>query len=119
MQLRQAKRAQRARERARGLELVQLKLPGPTAGKLRVAMREPDFAERLDLLLDDLVVSIADYPALADLAWNLSLKHLSARQAFALYERNWRFVDERRLTARERALIDRLTERFGSGVLHV
>lgn len=117
-QLRRAKRAQRARERARGFELVQLKLPREIAGKLRAAMREPDFAETLGQHLDDAVVTISDYPALADIAWNLGVTQLPARQAFGLYERNWRYVDERRLEPRERHLVDRLAARFGAGIIH-
>jgi hypothetical protein len=117
-QLREAKRAQRARERTRGYELVQLKLPRATATKLRVAMRETDFADALDRLLDDLVITIADYPALTDITWNLAVSHIAARDAFAVYERNWRFVDERTVIPRERALIERLAARFGSGIIH-
>ena len=117
-QLRQAKRAQRKRERARGLALVQLKLPKTTAAKLRVAMREPEFAENLDRLLDDVAVTIADHPGLASIAWNLAVTHISAREAFGLYERNWRYLDPRRLEPRERELVDRLAARFGGGIIH-
>lgn len=106
------------KERERGLEHVQLKLPRSTAEKLRMAMREPGFAGTLDRLLEDEVVTIADYPALADIAWNLAVTHLPARQAFALYERQWRFVDERTLTPAERQLIDRLAVRYGAGIIH-
>ena len=117
-QVRRAKRAQRARERAEGLRLVQLKLPRETAEKLGVAMRSRDFAQELDRLLDGLVVTIADYPALRDLAWNLAIDRLRAPDAFALYERNWRYVDEQRLTPAERDLIQRLAARYGSGIVH-
>src|SRR6185503_435838 len=71
-QLRRAKRAQRARERARGLRGVELTLPGALARKLRVAMRDPGFIESLGRLLDESVVRLADFPALADIAWNIS-----------------------------------------------
>lgn len=117
-QLRRAKRAQRARERARGLRLVQLTLPDATVRKLRVAARDPDFAQQLDRLLDDEVVTLAKYPALADLAWNLHIPAVTAREAFALYERNWRLVDVQHLSPRERALIGRLAARFGAGLIH-
>lgn len=97
---------------------MQLKLPQGTAGKLRVAMREPGFAETLDRLLDDAVVKIADYPALADIAWNLAVTHVPARHAFGLYERHWALVDERRLTTAERQLIEKLAARYGAGIIH-
>ena len=117
-QLRRAKRAQRARERARGLEHVQVTLPARTAAKLRVALHDPAFLASLDRLLDEEVVRVADYPALSDIAWNLNVEILPARDAFGLYERNWRFVDEKRLDAAERALIARLADRFGAGIIH-
>jgi hypothetical protein len=65
-----------------------------------------------------MVVRLADYPALADLAWNRTDEYLPAREAFGLYERNWRLVDPGRLDERERALIERLVQRFGAGVIH-
>jgi hypothetical protein len=60
-----------------------------------------------------------DYPQLALLAWNRALREISGEEAFALYERNWRFVDQESLTPQEAALIDRLTRRYGHGVLNV
>lgn len=117
-QLRYAKRAQRERERARGLVHVQLTLPAATAERLAVASRSLDFAGDLERLLDDAVVRIADYPALSDIAWNLAVPYLPARDAFGLYERNWRFVETERLDPREKALIARLAVRFGRGIIH-
>lgn len=40
---------------------------------------------------------------------------MSAAEAFALYERNWRHLDEAALTAAERRLVTELKERFGRG----
>ena len=117
-QLRHAKRAQRDRDRAAGVVQVQLKLPRPVAAKLLVTTRIPGFAQALDAFLDELVVRLADYPALSDLAWNRTDEYLPAREAFGLYERNWRFVEPGRLDERERALIERLAQRFGAGVIH-
>lgn len=117
-QLRRAKRAQRRRERARGLVHVQLTVPGRTAEKLRVAGRDPELATRLEGMLDEMVVRIQDYPALADIAWNLHEPWVLARDAFALYERNWRYLAPERLETRERALIARLAERYGNGIVH-
>jgi hypothetical protein len=72
--------------------------------------REHDMDDRLRL---------DDYPQLALLAWNRAVREISGEEAFALYERNWRFVDQESLTPREAALIDRLTRRYGHGVLNV
>lgn len=64
-------------------------------------------------------VCIADYPQLALLAWQRRGPVIDAEEAFALYEANWRFVDDETLTNQERALIERLTEAYGKGVLNV
>jgi hypothetical protein len=108
-QLRLAKRAQRRRERARGLVHVQLTVPARVAEKLRIAGRDPDFEK----MLDEIVVRIADYPSLKDITWSLQAPMILAREACSLYERNWRFVDVDLLEPREQLLIARLTERFG------
>lgn len=117
-QLRLAKRAQRARERAAGLTLCQIKLTKPTSERLRHALMLPGFEGELARFLEAAVVDVREYPELALLCWNRSDRFVPAHEAFALYERNWRFVDQTRLTARERSLIDRLAQRFGNGVLN-
>ena len=117
-QLRRAKRAQRAREQSAGLRLIQLKLPAPVAAKLSAAARGADFAIALDRLLDQAVIRIGDYPLLKQIAWNRKDEYVPARDAFGLYERNWRFVNPAALTGPERRLIDELKQRFGGGILH-
>lgn len=117
-QLRLAKRAQRARERAAGLALCQIKLSKPTSERLRCAMMLPGFEGELVRFLEEALVDVRQYPELALLCWNRSDRFVPAREALALYERNWRFVDQARLTARERTLIDGLAQRFGNGVLN-
>ena len=69
-QLRLAKRAQRERERKSGFALVQLRLPRALAKKLTFAARQPGFVASVERALDETLVHIADYPALADIAWN-------------------------------------------------
>jgi hypothetical protein len=64
------------------------------------------------LLLDE-------YPQLALLAWNRADRQIDPAEAFALYERNWRFVDVPQLDANEQALIETLKHQYGHGVLHV
>ena len=44
---------------------------------------------------------------------------ITARPAPALYEANWRHVDEASLQPAERALIARLTTQYGHGVMNV
>jgi hypothetical protein len=113
-QLRRAKRAQRNRQKVANLVEVQLTLPRSVAAKLAVARRAPDFVTRLDDTLDRLVVRLADYPQLRDLAWNRVDELIPAKEAFQLYERNWRLLDLGTLEERERALIARLKAELGN-----
>lgn len=117
-QLRRAKRAQRARQRAAGVVSIQLETSAPMAKKLSVARRSADFMRALDATLDRLVVHVADYPQLRDLMWNRSDEFILAREAFALYERNWRHIDIDRLDTEEYALLERLKKEFGNGVIN-
>jgi len=60
----------------------------------------------------------AEFPELQALLWDRDVaRPIPAEEAFALYERNWRFVDQTRLTAREKLLIQNLADEFGHGVL--
>jgi hypothetical protein len=60
----------------------------------------------------------AEFPELKTLVWNRDpARPIAAADVFALYERNWRFVDQNYLTDKERALIDELTAEYGHGRL--
>lgn len=117
-QLQRAKRRQRVRQHRAGLVHVQLTLPQQTAAKLAVARQSKGFLEFLNAALDQAVIRIDEYPALADLAWNRTEPWIAAREAFNLYERNWRLVSRTGLIARERELIERLAREYGGGVIH-
>jgi hypothetical protein len=118
-QLRLAKRAQRARERRAGLINVQVRLDAADAALLRTALARPGFGQRLREFLGEAMISVANYPNLAALCWNRTDRFVTDEEAFRLYERNWRFVDVKRMKAAERELIGRLAARFGKGVLNV
>lgn len=63
---------------------------------------------------------IGDFPQLRLIAWNRHPQDtITGEETFDLYERNWRFVDEKALLPHERALISRLTLEYGHGILHV
>lgn len=73
----------------------------------------------MSTVLPSLIVP-ADFPELKNLAWSRdATRPIPAEEAFALYERNWRFVDKERLTDREARLIRGLTRKFGHGVMLV
>jgi hypothetical protein len=118
-QLRRAKRAQRERARAGGLVHYQIALPRAEAEQLKAAMRQADFAQKLKALLEETVIAADDYANLKALCWNRGERFIGAEAAFRLYERNWRHVDRGNMTEAERALIARLADRFGNGVLNV
>ncbi len=60
------------------------------------------------------VVRLGDYPQLRDLAWNRVDDFIRGKEAFQLYERNWRLLDLALLDGRERELIARLKAEFGN-----
>lgn len=117
-QLRRAKRRQRARQRAAGLVQVQLTVPSEIARKISIARRTGVLDEALHEALDRAVLRLSDYPQLADLAWNRAEPFIPAREAFALYERNWRHVDAKTLESHERQLLERLKAEFGAGLVN-
>ena len=61
-------------------------------------------------------VRIDRYPQLQRLAWQQAgTTELTAQEALAVYERNWRHIDQAKLEPRERELIDTLTKAVGGG----
>ena len=114
----QLRRAKRTRQREAGVVDVQLAMPQALALKLAAARGTAQFLPELDAMLDRMLVRVADFPQLRDLAWNRSAELIPATEAFALYERNWRFVEAARLDDGERALIERLKIEFGHGVIN-
>ena len=79
-------------------------------------MREPRFVDRLHAFLREELIPVDDYPGLQLLCWNRRAPYVTRREAFALYERNWRFVDARATPEHERTLIDVLARKFGHGL---
>jgi hypothetical protein len=63
---------------------------------------------------------IGDLPQLRLIAWNRNrLDAITGAEAFDLYERNWRFVDQHAMLPYERAIVDRLIHEYGHGIMHV
>ncbi|MCZ7862690.1 hypothetical protein O9X98_15045 [Agrobacterium salinitolerans] len=59
----------------------------------------------------------ADFAELRNLCWNRDPNRPIARaEAFLLYDRNWRFVEEDALSDHERLLVASLEKEFGAGV---
>ena len=58
-------------------------------------------------------IAIAKYPQLKNLSWQLKADtQLTQQEAWGIYNRNWRHLDEGELTAAEEALIQNLKKKF-------
>lgn len=65
-------------------------------------------------------IQLMDYPQLKQIAWQAQrIDTLSPLEAWDIYERNWRHVDEAALTVHERQLIDALRIAFELNSSHV
>lgn len=74
----------------------------------------------LALTIKPAEVRLDEYPQLKRLIWNRpGAVSLAERDALALYERHWDLVDAEQMTAHEHALVRRLVDKYGHGVLHV
>jgi transcriptional regulator with XRE-family HTH domain len=96
----------------------------PADGAARPVMRvRPPrpvaLVRRIDRAGDKDVVHLDDYPQLAQIGWSRAVRETTGEDALALYEANWRFVEQDKLTAREKALLERLVKKYGHGVLNV
>ena len=64
-------------------------------------------------------LSIDEYPQLSSLCWNRATRTVEEPEALQLYESGWRFIEKDKLSTLESALITRLAEQYGNGVLNV
>ena len=117
--MRLAKRTQRERERKAGLTITRLKLPVALAERLAFAAHQEGFLRSLNAFLEAETVEVAKYSQLKLLCWNRRSELISAREAWDLYERNWRFVERERIDQSEAELLRALVSRFGRGVILV
>jgi transcriptional regulator with XRE-family HTH domain len=73
--------------------------------------------EQIDALHQDTIpveIDLAAYPQLAKLAWQISSDtRLRPLEAWGIYERNWRHLDQAALTEQERRLIEALERAVG------
>ncbi len=66
------------------------------------------------------MIRLSDFPQLRMLAWNrLAEAEVDEAEALALYEANWRFVEPETLNEAEAALLRRLVQEQGAGLLLV
>lgn len=69
-------------------------------------------------LLDS--IAIDQYPQLKMIAWSIPhAKEIKPQIALALYERNWRYIDQAAMQPHERALLNQLVKEYGNGCLFI
>lgn len=62
------------------------------------------------------VITLANYPQLKSLAWHVQgAESITPQQAWDIYVRNWRHIDETKITADEQQLIEQLRAKFEPG----
>ena len=64
-------------------------------------------------------ISIDEYPQLSALCWSRAVRTVEEPEALQLYESGWRFIEKDLLDSSEQALITRLVEQYGKGVINV
>ena len=65
-------------------------------------------------------ICLMDFPQLKQLAWQVDgTETLSPTEAWNIYDRNWRHMNEQALAVHERQLIDALRIAFGGGTSNV
>ena len=57
------------------------------------------------------------YPELDLLLWDNVEPTVTGEEAFAIYERKWKYVHKDKLEKKEQALITALTQRYGKGLM--
>ncbi len=58
-------------------------------------------------------IRVNDYPQLKSLAWQINKKHdLTPEEALNIYERNWRHIDQKSISIKEKKIIDLLLAHF-------
>jgi hypothetical protein len=63
-------------------------------------------------------IKLADYPQLKQLSWHIhGLDALTPIEAFGIYDRNWRHLDQSSLTEHEKVLINALKLADAAGEL--
>ena len=95
--------------------------------KYRAKRDNPLFGRLRELLQDDARqegpglpdIDVEDAPLLRSLLWTGQERaRIPAREAFQLYERNWRFIRRTPMTVKERKLVDRLAKVYGAGLIN-
>ncbi len=62
-------------------------------------------------------INVSAYPQLHRLCWNRpDGTVVDGPEALGLYERNWRFVEQHKICAAEKELLDKLVDQYGNGV---
>ena len=86
--------------------------------KLKAGMKDETFVASLFDFIDTEIVDVPNYPTLKLLCWNRDQSFITRKEAFQIYEGNWRHVDESKMDQRELNLLATLKNEFGQGVIN-
>ena len=98
--------------------MYQVKLPTRFCDRLKAGMGDSEFVQQFCAFLEHEIIKVDDYANLALLCWNRDLQYMTRKDAFLLYERNWRLIDDSTLHDDERARVRQLTDEHGQGVIN-
>ena len=81
-------------------------------------MQDDIFVANLSRFIDAEQITVKEYRTLDLLCWNRNKPFITKSEAFQIYERNWRHVDEGILDQHELDLLKTLKRDFGQGVIN-
>ncbi|MDZ7277025.1 hypothetical protein N4G40_01825 [Pantoea eucrina] len=61
-------------------------------------------------------ITRSNYPELDKVLWDFHNQKIPAQLAFQMYEKRWKFIDEKHMEQKERRLLAQLTDEYGNGL---
>lgn len=57
------------------------------------------------------------FPELNHILWDNKSDYICEKYAFEVYEKRWAYINKNNITSHEQHLIERLTQKYGQGLL--
>lgn len=61
-------------------------------------------------------ITRSNYPELDKVLWDFHNQKIPAQLAFQMYEKRWKFIDEKHMEQKERRLLAQLIDEYGNGL---
>ncbi|WP_343464280.1 hypothetical protein [Pantoea sp.] len=61
-------------------------------------------------------ITRSNYPELDKVLWDFHNQKIPAQLAFQMYEKRWKFIDEKHMEQKERRLLAQLIDEYGNGI---